>query len=54
MQVIDDPGSVEKYYKLLGNHFSSVRDYSTAEFLYIGGKMYKEAIEMYNLAGKNQ
>jgi hypothetical protein len=50
--VFDDPQVVTKYYAQLGQHFASNQEYSTAEHLYIKAGMYKEAISMYNEAGK--
>ncbi|KAJ1528639.1 hypothetical protein ONE63_007034 [Megalurothrips usitatus] len=51
IQVIKDNSIVEKYSVLLGQHFASVQDYSTAEKLYSQAGMFKEAVEMYNKAG---
>jgi intraflagellar transport protein 172 len=51
-QVFDDPQVVAKYYAQLGQHFASNQEYSTAERLYIQAGMFKEAIDMYNQAGK--
>jgi hypothetical protein len=51
-QVFDDPKVVAKYYTQLGQHFTSNQEYSTAEQLYVKAGMYKEAINMYNQAGK--
>jgi hypothetical protein len=51
-QVFDDPKVVAKYYAQLGQHFASNQEYSTAEQLYVKAGMYKEAIDMYNEAGK--
>lgn len=50
--MFDDPQTVSKYYAQLGQHFASNQEYSTAEHLYIQAGMYKEAIDMYNQAGK--
>jgi hypothetical protein len=50
--VFDDPQTVSKYYAELGQHFASNQEYATAERLYIQAGMYKEAIDMYNQAGK--
>jgi hypothetical protein len=50
--VFDDPQTVSKYYAQLGQHFASTQEYATAEHLYIQAGMYKEAINMYNQAGK--
>lgn len=52
LQVFDDPQVVAKYFAELGQHFASNKEYSTAERLYIQAGMYKEAIDMYNQAGK--
>ena len=52
MQVFDDPAAVTKYYSQLGEHFASNQEYATAERLYVKAGMYKEAINMYNQAGK--
>jgi hypothetical protein len=51
-QVFDDPQVVAKYYAQLGQHFASNQEYPTAEHLYIQAGMHKEAIDMYNKAGK--
>lgn len=50
--MFDDPEVVAKYYTHLGKHFASNQEYSTAEHLYIQAGMHKEAIDMYNQAGK--
>ncbi|XP_056632969.1 intraflagellar transport protein 172 homolog [Diorhabda sublineata] len=52
IKVIDDADTVRKYYEIIANHFSSIKDYSTAEKLYSACGMYKEAVEMYNEAGQ--
>lgn len=50
-QVIDDKKSVLKHYSQLGKHFAEIKDYRTAEQLFIDVQMYKEAIGMYIEAG---
>jgi hypothetical protein len=50
--VFDDPRTVSKYYAQLGQQFASTQEYATAERLYIQAEMHKEAINMYNQAGK--
>ncbi|CAH0547356.1 unnamed protein product [Brassicogethes aeneus] len=52
IKVIDEPESVQKYYELIANYFSTIRDYSTAEKLYMACGMYKVAVDMYNEAGQ--
>lgn len=51
--MFDDPQTVSKYYAQLGQQFASTQEYATAERLYIQAGMYKEAIDMYNQAGKS-
>jgi hypothetical protein len=50
--VFDDPQTVSKYYTQLGQQFASTQEYATAERLYVQAGMHKEAIDMYNQAGK--
>ncbi|KAJ8965104.1 hypothetical protein NQ317_005365, partial [Molorchus minor] len=52
VKVIDDPDTVKKYYELIANYFSSIKDFSTAEKLFSACGMYKEAVDMYNEAGQ--
>ncbi|KAL0271339.1 UNVERIFIED_CONTAM: hypothetical protein PYX00_008457 [Menopon gallinae] len=52
IQVISDTESVLKYYRKIGDYFQSVKDYSTAEVMYVKGGLIKEAVDMYNNAGK--
>ncbi|XP_067120573.1 intraflagellar transport protein 172 homolog [Centruroides vittatus] len=52
IEVIDDPGTVTKYYQKLGQHYSSAGEYELAEHFFVEGGMTKEAVEMYNNAGK--
>ncbi|KRT79958.1 Anaphase-promoting complex subunit 3 protein, partial [Oryctes borbonicus] len=52
IQVIDDSDSVRNFYKILGNHYASVKEYNIAENMYIKANMFKEAVEMYNQAGQ--
>nr|XP_023018691.1 intraflagellar transport protein 172 homolog [Leptinotarsa decemlineata] len=51
VKVIDDPDTVKKYYVLIASHFSTIKEYSTAEKLFAACGMYKEAVDMYNEAG---
>ena len=41
-----------KHYSQLGKHFAEIKDYRTAEQLFLDVQMYKEAIVMYIDAGK--
>ncbi|XP_044261133.1 intraflagellar transport protein 172 homolog [Tribolium madens] len=52
IRVIDDQESVKKYYDTIGGYFAKIRDFATAEKLYISSGMYKEAVDMYNEAGQ--
>lgn len=52
IQVIDDVASVEKYYEVLAEHFSNIKDFATAERLYVTIEKYREAVDMYNNAGQ--
>ncbi|XP_065212288.1 intraflagellar transport protein 172 homolog [Planococcus citri] len=51
IQVIDDKKSVAKHYVQLAKHFTNIKDFKTAEQLFVGVEMYKDAIEMYTEAG---
>ncbi|CAG9816108.1 unnamed protein product [Phaedon cochleariae] len=52
VKVIGDPDTVQKYYVVIANHFSIIKEYSTAEKLFASCGMYKEAVDMYNEAGQ--
>ncbi|XP_022904124.2 intraflagellar transport protein 172 homolog [Onthophagus taurus] len=52
IQVIDDIDSVKEYYKTLGQHYASIKEYNIAEKMFIKAEMYKEAVSMYNEAGQ--
>ncbi|CAG9856074.1 unnamed protein product [Phyllotreta striolata] len=52
IKVIDDADTVRKYYEIIAHHFSSVKEFTTAEKLYSACGMYKEAVDMYNEAGQ--
>ncbi|XP_037068847.1 intraflagellar transport protein 172 homolog [Pollicipes pollicipes] len=43
---------ISPYLLKLGGHFAQIGDHATAEKLFMDGGMFKEAIEMYNNAGK--
>ena len=52
--MIDDvSGDLNKYFFKLGQHFAGVGEYKMAEKFYLDGSMHRQAIEMYNNAGKN-
>jgi len=53
LQVIDDKKSVMKHYSQLGKHFAEIKDYRTAEQLFLDVHMYEEAIAMYTHAGND-
>ncbi|XP_043216719.1 intraflagellar transport protein 172 homolog isoform X2 [Amphibalanus amphitrite] len=55
MQIVQAAGGeqdISPYLLKLGNHFAQIGDHATAEKLFMDGGMFKEAIEMYNNAGK--
>ena len=51
MQAIDYADSLQPYLMKLAEHFAALRDFKKAEKIYKTGRMYKDAIEMYNSAG---
>ncbi|XP_022255684.1 intraflagellar transport protein 172 homolog [Limulus polyphemus] len=52
IEVIDDPSAVAGYYHKLAQHFASTGEYEVAEHFFVEAGMMKEAVEMYNNAGK--
>ncbi|BFY99323.1 hypothetical protein BsWGS_02362 [Bradybaena similaris] len=47
-----DSAMAAKYYKKIGDHYASIGEYETAEKLYVEAGCNREAVDMYNKAGK--
>ena len=52
LSVIDDRQLTSKYYVKIARHFASIGEYEMAERYFIEADATKEAIDMYNNAGK--
>ncbi|XP_029847708.3 intraflagellar transport protein 172 homolog [Ixodes scapularis] len=52
IEVIDDTPELNPYYAKLAHHFQSAAEYEMAEHFFLEAGMTKEAIEMYNSAGR--
>ncbi|KAK7792281.1 hypothetical protein R5R35_013312 [Gryllus longicercus] len=52
IKVIDDPTTVVNHYRQIAQHFASIKEYNTAEKLFLQAEMYEDAIDMYNQAGE--
>ncbi|XP_060519882.1 intraflagellar transport protein 172 homolog [Cylas formicarius] len=52
IKVVEDPDTVGKYGQVIAGYFVGVKDYATAEKLYLACGMYKEAVNVYNEAGQ--
>ena len=52
VEVVENPDMAKDYYGKIAEHYSSIQEYDRAERFYIEAGMHREAIDMYNAAGK--
>lgn len=52
LSVVDRSQQTSKYYLKIARHYASIAEYETAERFFIEAEATKEAIDMYNNAGK--
>ncbi|KAG1667872.1 Intraflagellar transport protein 172 [Nymphon striatum] len=54
IDAIDNTSQIQEQMRKLGQHFSSIQDYESAEHFFVNSGMTRDAVEMYNNAGQWQ
>ncbi len=52
LDVVQDPHAASKYYKKIAQHYASIGELELAEKFFVEADCTKDAIDMYNNAGK--
>ncbi|KAK2158150.1 hypothetical protein NP493_1800g00020 [Ridgeia piscesae] len=52
LDVVTETGVAQKYYKKIAEHYASISEYKSAEKYYLEAGCTRDAIEMYNAAGR--